>query len=130
MAVHIPLVISGPNVQKGLYSDALVELQDLACTILDFAGLTMEEAKDSVSLMPVLTGEAHTLRKFQISGLDEGPQHLGKWRMVSDGEWKLIVERDQRDRLYALKDDPWENWDVAGNYPNITALRLRFSHCK
>lgn len=48
--MHIPLVISGPGIQKDQYSEALVELQDLASTILDLADLTMEEAEDSISL--------------------------------------------------------------------------------
>ncbi|MED4602287.1 sulfatase-like hydrolase/transferase [Paenibacillus validus] len=120
-SVHIPLVISGPNIQKGKYSDALVELQDLASTILDFADLTMVEAEDSLSLKPHLLGESETVREVQISGLDEGPQHPSKWRMVSNGEWKLIVEQAQHDRLYFLKDDPWENRNVAEDYPDIAA---------
>ncbi|TVY10969.1 sulfatase family protein [Paenibacillus cremeus] len=121
-SVHIPLVISGPGIGKGEYSEALVELQDLASTILDLAGVTpMAEAEDSLSLRPVLTGEASALREVQVSGLDEGPQHPSAWRMASDGEWKLIVERDRPDRLYHLRDDPWENDNVAEAHPDIAA---------
>ncbi|NOV04198.1 sulfatase family protein [Paenibacillus planticolens] len=121
-SVHIPLVISGPGIRKGQYSDALVELQDLASTILDLADLSMEEAEDSISLKSVLRGEAKSpLREVQISGLDDGPQHLSSWRMACDGEWKLIVERDRGDRLYHVQSDPWENRNVAGEYPEVTA---------
>ncbi len=49
-AVHIPLVISGPDVLKGAIRSELVQLHDIAATIVDFAGLSMPEAKDSKSL--------------------------------------------------------------------------------
>ncbi|MFD0678574.1 MULTISPECIES: sulfatase family protein [unclassified Paenibacillus] len=120
-SVHIPLVISGPGILQNQYSDALVELQDLASTIVDLADLTMEEAKDSLSLKTVLHGETYKLRDIQISGLDEGPQHPSQWRVVSDREWKLIVEKDECDRLYQLKNDPWENRNGAEDHPDIVA---------
>ncbi|SFM22469.1 Arylsulfatase A [Paenibacillus sp. 1_12] len=120
-SVHIPLVISGPNIRKGQYSNALVELQDLAGTILDLADLTMKEAEDSLSLKNILSSDSGTLRETQISGLDEGPQHPSQWRMVSSGEWKLIVEKDQLDRLYHIKYDPWENQNIAEDHPDIAA---------
>ncbi len=128
-SVHVPLVIGGPGVGKGLYSDALVELQDVAGTILDFAGLTMEEAADALSLKPVLTGESGVLRPVQISGLDEGPQHPSEWRMASNGQWKLIVEKDRMDRLYDIVNDPWENENVAERHPDTVAeLKTALRH--
>jgi len=123
-SVHIPLVISGPGIRKNKYSAALVELQDVAATILDLARLNMEEAEDSLSLKPILTSDGASLREVQISGLDEGPQHPSSWRTVSDGEWKLIVERGQPDRLYALRNDPWENRNAAKEHPDIV-VRLK-----
>ncbi|WP_165452566.1 sulfatase [Paenibacillus thalictri] len=120
-STHIPLVVSGPGVQVDRYSDALVELQDVAGTILDFAGLSMEEAEDAWSFRKVLAGETAVLRETHVSGLDEGPQHAGEWRMVSDGQWKLIAERGRKARLYHIKADPWENHNVAEDYPEIAA---------
>lgn len=118
-SIHIPLVISGPRIQKGVYSDALVELQDLASTMLDLAGLTMEEAKDSISIQSVLKGLGDTLRETQQSALDEGPQHPSSWRVISNGKWKLIVEKLNPDRLFKLVNDPWENHNLAEEFPEI-----------
>ena len=56
-SVRIPLVIAGPNIKEGVYSNALVELQDLTSTIIDYAGTKMEEAKDSISLRRILEGK-------------------------------------------------------------------------
>jgi arylsulfatase len=120
-SVHIPLVISGPGIQNGKYSEDLAELQDLASTILDLAGLAMPEAEDSLSLKRILQGEAEAaLREVQIAGLDEGPQHPSSWRIASDGGWKLIVEMNRPDRLYHLSSDPWENRNVAEDHPEVT----------
>ncbi|OCT15579.1 hypothetical protein A8709_16030 [Paenibacillus pectinilyticus] len=120
-SVNIPLVISGPGIVKDTYSDALVELQDLASTIVHLAGTHMAEAADSLSLKPVLAGEEKTIRSVQLSGLDEGPQHPSHWRMAADQEWKLIVERDRPDRLYQLTCDPWESQNVADAHPEKVA---------
>ncbi|WP_135556372.1 sulfatase family protein [Paenibacillus cymbidii] len=120
-SVHVPLVVSGPGVRQGKVSGALVELQDVAATVLDFAGLAMPEARDSLSLLPVLTGRGERHRDVQLSALGEGPQHRSEWQTAADGEWKLIVERGRADRLYRVADDPWENDNVAEAYPEQTA---------
>lgn len=120
-SVNIPLVVSGPGIRKDVYSDALAELQDLAATFLDLAGVSMAEAEDSLSLVPLLAGERERHREVQVSGLDEGPQHPSSWRIVANDAWKLIVERGKTDRLYALADDPWENRNVAALQPDVVA---------
>ncbi len=105
-STKIPLVISGPGIEKGIYCDAPIELQDLTSTIVDFAGIKMEEAKDSISLRPLLVGKNVVHRKYQISA-------FGGWKMISDGEYKLIVEKNNKIRLYYLREDPWENNNIA-----------------
>lgn len=120
-SIHVPLIISGPGIEKGVHSEALVELQDLASTFVDFAGLEMPEAHHSQSLKPVLLGDARDVRLTQQSALDEGPQHPSQWQTISDGEWKLIVERTRPERLYHVKEDPWENRNRAGEFPEIAA---------
>ena len=105
-STKIPLVISGPGIEKGRYCDTPTELQDLTSTIVDFAGIKMEEAKDSISLRPLLEGKTVDHRKYSISA-------FGGWKMISDGKYKLIVEKNNKIRLYDLKDDPWENNNIA-----------------
>ncbi|MGO4274168.1 sulfatase-like hydrolase/transferase [Paenibacillus sp. TAF58] len=79
-SVHIPLVISGPDIQMDQYSEALVELQDLA-------DLTMEEAEDSVSLKSVVRCEVTSnLRDVQVSAWTKDhsiPAHVGSLRTGS-----------------------------------------------
>lgn len=112
-SVHIPLVVWGPGVVGGLCSDVLVELQDLATTILDYAGLSLPDAIDSLSFRPVLEGQRTAHRPHQVS-------EFGGWTMICDDRFKLVVERDS-ERLYDLTDDPWENENIAYEHRDIVA---------
>ena len=119
-SVHIPLVIAGPGVRKGVVSRALVELQDVAATSLDFAGApSLEGGEDSRSLKALLCGEMAdgSLRDFQVSA-------YGEWRMGFDGRYKLIAETGGAERLYDLENDPWELDNLVGKMPD-RAGRIR-----
>jgi arylsulfatase A-like enzyme len=111
-SVHVPLVVAGPGVRENICSDALVELQDLARTIVEYAGADMPEAVDSLSLKPILEGTAESHREVQISALNG-------WKMASDGEYKLIIENGKEPRLYHLPSDPWENRNVARQHEDV-----------
>lgn len=57
-AIRVPLVISWPGVvQQGVVKDALVELVDLAPTLLDASGISKHEGMQGSSLWTLLTGE-------------------------------------------------------------------------
>lgn len=122
-SVNIPLVVWGPGVVQGLYSSALVELQDLSSTILDYAGRTFAEVSheqpdsqpDSISLRAVLEGRDETLRRYQVAEWRD-------WGMICDTQYKLVVERSEdqpRERLYDLAADPWENLDIAAKHGGV-----------
>lgn len=57
--VHVPLIMSCPSrILQGIRSEALVELVDIAPTILDLAGVEVPFYMQGKSLVPILTGEA------------------------------------------------------------------------
>ena len=57
--VRVPLIWSWPaKFRAGLRSDALVELIDIAPTLLDSAGLPIPERMQGRSLLPILSGDA------------------------------------------------------------------------
>ena len=122
-SVNIPLVIWGLGVMKGVCSTALVELQDLAATFLDYSGIRLTDAShkradsqpDSLSLRRVLEGRDETLRRYQVA-------EWLNWSMICDTEHKLVVERreDQtREKLYDLAADPWENINIAAQHIGV-----------
>lgn len=65
--VRVPLILSWPgHIQSGVVSEALVELLDLAPTLLEYAGLDIPETMQGRSLVSLLQGEAdlHHHRDF------------------------------------------------------------------
>jgi len=126
-SVHIPLVIMGPGIKQTVVSNALVELQDLAATILDYAGTGMKEAADSISLKSLVEGKIKHHRDYQYSALKAENKHsktITDWKMIADKQYKLIIHGDGTIRLYDLDTDPWENKNIADNNPHIVQ-RLR-----
>lgn len=100
-SVHVPLLVSGPGVQKGLRSDALIELIDLGATFLDLADVSVPEDWDARSIKPVLKGVKDSHRKVTVSALNG-------WRMIFDGRFKYVKNEQRPARLYDLQCDPWE----------------------
>ncbi len=121
-SVHIPLIVSGPEVRHaaapaaaapaGTICDGLVELQDLTNTFMDLAGLEMPEAEESLSLVPILKGGNAEHRPCQVSALDG-------WSMISNGRYKLIVADGDEERFYDLEVDPWETVNLASENQEI-----------
>lgn len=65
--VRVPLILSWPGrIQAGVVSQALVELMDLAPTLLEAAGLDVPARMQGRSLLPLLTGDGdvHAHRPF------------------------------------------------------------------
>lgn len=111
-SIGVPLVVAGPGVRRGIQSDALVSIMDLAATFLDYAALPRPGGMDSRSLRPLLEGKTRSHREHLLSG-------LGKWRMAWDGRYKLIRGFDAGALLFDLDQDPLENANVAGQAPEV-----------
>jgi len=101
-AIRVPLIFSGPGVAVGRVSKALVQLQDLAATFLDFA-----HAKP-------LPTETRSMRSLLANPAFGHRQHLrsavGKWRAAMDERWKVAFDGDRSlrfmDRASADPDTP------------------------
>ena len=109
-SIGVPLIVAGPGVRRGATSEALVELHDLAATMLDFAGAPAPAGMDARSLRPPLEGATTVHRPFAISA-------LGEWRCVRDERYKLVLVAGGAPRLFDLVADPWEDHDIAGAAP-------------
>nr|MDO8109080.1 sulfatase-like hydrolase/transferase [Candidatus Sigynarchaeota archaeon] len=118
-SVSVPLVLAGSGIQHGKTSSALVELQDIASTIIDIAGLSMPGAKDSVSLRPLLEarGKEPSHRKVQCASLFDRKAYRS-FVTVSDGIFKLVQVMDKV-QVFDLAHDPWEMRDVTPDRPEI-----------
>jgi len=117
--VRVPLIISWPgHFYGGLVSDALVELTDIAPTLLDAVGLPVSEAMQGQSLLSILVGEKdpHYHRDFVRSEYYRAlnpakrPWFEGSYAtMVRDQRYKLVTYHGhETGELFDLDRDPAE----------------------
>lgn len=128
--LHVPLIFSCPGlIQQGLQSDALVELVDIAPTILELSELPASKAMQGKSFAGILTGkdDPHhhkdcTYAEYYYSA---GRLHQVSATMYFDGRYKVIVHHnDELGELYDLETDPCE-FDNLWNVPEHQELRSR-----
>ena len=133
-SVRVPLIISWPaRVLKKVRSDALVELVDLAPTLLEAAGLEVPYYMQGKSLLSLLTGQAdlgrhkdHVISEFNDSL--KLPNH-SHGTMYFDGRYKLTVYVGEAiGELYDLESDPGEFvnlWDDPSSSSLKSELMVR-----
>lgn len=124
--VRVPLIWAWPAAfATGIVSDALVELVDLAPTLLDAAGLAVPGAMQGRSLLPILEGrgDPHVHKPHVVSEYHDSmgstpittPVHASMYR---DRQHKLVVYHGHElGELYDLEADPGEFdnlWSDAG----------------
>ena len=119
--VRVPLLVSWPgHIAEGRQSDALVELIDVAPTLLDFAGLPIPALMQGRSLSDLLTGadansEHRAFVRTEYYGARGRPPGRSFATMYRDRRWKLVTYHNHgTGELYDLDDDPWEfvdRWD-------------------
>jgi arylsulfatase len=131
---RVPLIWSWPGrFRGGLRSDGLVELTDIAPTLLELAGIPVPERMQGRSLLPILTGAAPPdshrdfVRCEYHDALDEPHKSFGT--MYRDRRWKLNVYHDAGlGELYDLARDPSEFdslWDSAAHQAIKAELLLK-----
>lgn len=117
--VRVPLIVSGPGVDRGRRERALVNTVDLFPTLVELAGVDPEELGldlDGVSLGPLLRSGAGRPRRrlayaeaFEPNG--PGPYFLDD-RTIRDDRHKLVRRLGKPDQLFELGDDVIEGEDL------------------
>jgi len=93
-AVRVPLLLRAPGVTKaGQTTTALVELIDVAPTILDYAGQKTPESMQGRSLLDLARGKTKRHREVVIAEYAENEE-----AMIRDGRWKLVYCTGKRKR--------------------------------
>lgn len=116
--VRVPLIMSWPGHTRSASSQALVELVDIAPTLLDAAGVERYAGMQGKSLWPLLsgTGDVNTHREDVYS---EYYQAIPRGYARDGGAWitglrtpthalSVVHGRDEGE-LYDLRDDPGEH---------------------
>ena len=112
-AIRVPLLISWPGrFTAGLKADALVELVDLAPTLLEAAGLQVPPRMQGRSLLPLLTGQADPSlhREAIYSEYYNAWTHPHSYATVlrTDREKIVVYHGMDEGELYDLGEDPDE----------------------
>jgi arylsulfatase A-like enzyme len=119
---RVPFLARWPaRIEAGSTSDSLVCLVDLLATCAEIVGTPRDPqvGPDSVSMLPVLTGEVNdTVREHLV-------EQAGGGRLaIRQGTWKLIPAPNSGkngnragDELYQLADDLGEERNLAGEHP-------------
>ncbi|MEE8249623.1 MAG: sulfatase-like hydrolase/transferase [Gammaproteobacteria bacterium] len=137
--LNVPLIVSGPGVERGAVSESLVNSTDLYSTILEMAEVKVDEVVpdgvtlDSVSIVPYLSSpESPSRRDWVYADVFSG-SFLGvanaNYAMRND-RYKLL-RHEGREEFYDLNQDPFEHDDLlegtmsAGQQAQYESLRDR-----
>lgn len=113
--LKVPLLLHLPGGKRGDEKlDALGLFHDIPVTLLDVLGFKADlDAFQGRSLMPVIRGEANTIRSAIITGFHEGVD-----RCIRDKRWSYILRPPgERDELYDLIADPREQKNLIDERP-------------
>jgi N-acetylglucosamine-6-sulfatase len=149
--VHVPLLVRGPGVPRGLTVDALTLSVDFAPTFAELAGATLPVQPDGRSLVPLLEGkppaswrQAVLLEQFAVpsappkgSDLQEPddasshPSHRG----IRTASYKYVEYGTGEKEVYDLKKDPDERLNLRDQMPktwlaSVSKLVKALASCK
>ncbi|MEZ4319520.1 MAG: sulfatase-like hydrolase/transferase [Myxococcota bacterium] len=124
--VHVPLIISGPEVRPGTVSSALTHTVDLYPTIANLAAVDLtspdQPRLDGFSLLGELRepNQGHMQRRFVFTerfANGEPPSPPTAW-LVRNERFKLMQLWMQQPRLFDLAADPAEAVDLLADPTN------------
>lgn len=119
-SAHVPLIISGPGLQKNVVSNHLVGLIDLYPTLVDLCGLPKNSQNQGRSISPILRGNVKNWDYPVYSFY--GTNNVSVYK----ADYHYIKYDDQSEELYDLKKDPNEWTNKAAQFKGsaiLSALR-------
>jgi len=110
-SVRVPLLIWSRTMVGSRRSDALVQLMDIAPTVLEAAGVTGPSSMEARSLWPILKCQASEIRSEVYAELARDHIQTGAEYVVMrrDARWKLVYYLGESSgELYDMQSDPQE----------------------
>lgn len=115
--LHVPLVMAGGNIKAGAVVKGLVELMDLAPTIVELAGINSVKGFHGRSLLHTINGSCGAGK--EIVSTRVFPRYNVRGFSYRTSDWKYIRNEslDKADtlvleELYNLKNDPQERCNL------------------
>lgn len=119
-SIRVPLIVSGPGIQKNARNDALIYLLDIFPTLCDHLGLKTPASVEGQSFAPILKGQATQSRDQLFFA------YADTLRSIKKHNFKLtlaaVEDRQPVRRLFNVEADPWELQDLS-EVPQYRKLR-------
>jgi arylsulfatase A-like enzyme len=110
-SIRVPLILSGPRIEKGATSDAPVYLLDIFPTLCEYLGGQIPDSVEGISFAPLLGGKEVEGRESLFFA------YADTLRSIKKGRFKYtlaLVEGAQPiHRLYDVENDPRELSDLS-----------------
>ncbi len=115
--LHVPLIIGGAGINRGIVDPSLVSLVDIAPTLLSLTGLEIPNVMEGRSVFGRPSEKWQDQRVFA--------QYGDQLYCVRTPRWKLIQRTsNQRVKLFDLHRDPGERRNLSAQRPNLSAALL------
>ncbi len=141
-ALHVPMVVHYPRQLQPARIKGLVGEVDVFPTLMELAGISYTAPLDGVSMLRKIDNDVSNYPLFAEDDIMRDPALkrypnyrvylpgvAGKWRMIREGDWKLIYIPNATGGEYELYDvvkDPLERNNLYATEPAIgERLRLR-----
>ncbi len=128
--VNTPFIVRWPGrIPAGrVDKPTALSATDLLPTVCAAAGVKLpaDFTGDGENMLAAWRGETVARTKpifWDWNGTNKPPTNWPRWA-VRDGEWKLLIDDDQRAELYRIAEDRSEAHNLAAQHPEIVA-RLR-----
>jgi len=111
-AIHVPLLIAGAGIPRGVTIDTPVGHVDIVSTLLELAGAQPPSKLRGHSLVPLLNGNKKASPEFVYSENHSEGNCTGSF-MIRRGDWKYIHFTWYDELLFDLSRDPREMNNLA-----------------
>jgi len=115
--LHVPLIVWGAGVPRGVVAANLVSTIDLAPTVLAVAGLPPPPIMAGRNLLSLPPSDPSTERVFAQYGTQLYGVRTHSWKLIAGGQWANPM-------LFDLEADPHERLNVASRHPDVTSRLL------
>jgi arylsulfatase A-like enzyme len=116
--LHVPLIIGGAGIDRGVVDPSLVSLVDIAPTLLSLAGLKIPDVMEGRSVFDRPASEQWQDQRVFA-------QYGDRLYCVRTPRWKLIQRTsNQRVKLFDLHRDPGEHRNLSGRRRDLSAALL------
>jgi len=115
-SIRVPMIISGPDIEKGKKITHDIYLQDIVPTTFDLADIEIPEEIDFKSFYPLIKGSDSQSKHDGIYGTFGccPPNYFDYQRMIRKDGFKLMLfPVNKRIELYDLENDPYEIENLA-----------------